>query len=245
MSEGAEPLRQQVGREGARPAGQLALCFQEAFTVTVRLRRGETVAADSETFRRRIKQLLVSADQDARDQGYDRQDVRLAVYAFVAFLDESILSSPQQMFSDWPRRPLQEEVFGDHRAGETFFQNLRDLLGRTDSPALADLLEVYLLCLLLGFRGRFGSGEGGELYSLVSRVRERIDRIRDVPATLAPSASPPSGERVPEARDRWARGLGWTAAGLGVLTAGLFVLYWLLLESGLEGIRLLAENIVG
>lgn len=245
MSQATEALQRQVGRAEARPAGQLALCFQEAFTVTVRLRRNESVAADSETFRRRIKQILVAANNDARDHGYDQDDTRLGVYAFVAFLDESILGSSQAMFSDWSRKPLQEEVFGDHRAGETFFHNLRELLDRRDSPALADLLEVYQLCLLLGFRGRFGSAEGGEIYSLISRVEERIERIRALPSELSPSGEPPAHEEAPEARDPWARRLTLAAAGTGGFALILLVAYLLLLGGGVDKIQLLAENLVG
>lgn len=244
MTGGTEALHAGVG-EGGRPVGQLALSFQEAFTVTVRLRRGERVAADAETFRGQIKRILSTADRNARDAGYDGREVRLAVYAFVAFLDESILNSRQSMFSDWPRRPLQEEVFGDHRAGETFFENLRELLGRGDSRDLADLLEVYLLCLLLGFRGRFGSGESGELRSLVSQTREKIDRIRGEPGALSPSWEPPADEQVPDAKDPWARGLAWIAGGAAGLALVLFLLYFLLLGSGLGEVRTLAEGIVG
>ena len=63
----------------------------------------------------------------------------------VAFLDESVLNSRNPIFADWLRKPLQEELFGTHIAGEVFFQNLQQLLGRSDSPDLADLLEIYHL----------------------------------------------------------------------------------------------------
>ena len=47
----------------------------------------------------------------------------------VAFLDESILNLRNPVFADWPRKPLQEELFGHHMAGEIFFQNLQPLAG--------------------------------------------------------------------------------------------------------------------
>src|SRR5690606_10520389 len=135
--------------------GQLALALQEPFTVAIRLRANRQVAADADSFRAHIKQLLGAADRAARRLGYDGGDVRLAVYAFIAFLDESVLNSNQPMFAAWPRQPLQEEIFGEHMAGENFFRYLDDLLARQDSEDLADLLEVYQLCMLLGFRGRY------------------------------------------------------------------------------------------
>ncbi len=56
--------------------------------------------------------------------------MQLATFAAVAFLDESMLNSQNPIFADWLRKPLQEELFGTHIAGETFFQNLQQLLGR-------------------------------------------------------------------------------------------------------------------
>lgn len=235
---------EQAGR-GSPPHGRLALCLQEAFTVTVRLRREEQQAGSAEAFRGNIKQMLVAADREARDAGYDRELVRLAVYAFVAFLDESVLNSSQEMFAEWPRRPLQEEVFGDHRAGETFFQNLRDLLSRPDSRALADLLEVYLLCLLLGYRGRYGSGQSSELRGLISDARQKIRRIRGGEEELSPSWRPTGADRVSRGQDPWIRRLTLAAgvcAALGVL---FLVVYSLVLGSGAEEIQALAREVVG
>src|SRR5687767_14449420 len=129
----------------AATRGELALALQEAFTVAVRLRAGRQVAADAASFRVHVKQLLASADQRARAAGYDGDTVKLAVYAYIALLDESVLNSAQPMFAEWSRQPLQEEVFGEHMAGENFFRTVQELLARQDSEAVADLLEVYQL----------------------------------------------------------------------------------------------------
>ena len=143
--------------DGASPRrGQLALALQEAFTAIARLRANRQVAADADSFRNRMKQVLSTAEQVGRQAGYSTDDVRLALFGVIAFLDESVLNSTQPMFAEWPRRPLQEEVFGGHTGGELFFQYLHQILQLQDSEDAADLLEVYQLCLLLGFRGRFG-----------------------------------------------------------------------------------------
>jgi len=69
--------------------------------------------------------------------------------------------------------PLAGRTFRHHVAGEVFFRNLQDLLGKTDSPDLADLLEVYHLCLLLGFAGRYSLGGRGELRAVARRWPKR------------------------------------------------------------------------
>ena len=73
------------------------------------------------------------ADQEARNRGYTAEDARLASFAVVAFLDESVLNLQNPVFAGWPRKPLQEEMFGGHVAGEIFYQSLQRLLERSES----------------------------------------------------------------------------------------------------------------
>ena len=213
--------------------GKLALALQEALTAIARHRAGKQVAADAESFRAQFKQLLRAADDEARAAGYAEADVRLALFAVVVFLDESIMSAPQPMFAQWPRRPLQEEIFGGSVGGEVFFQYLQQLLGRQESEPLADVLEVYQLCLLLGYRGRYG-GREDEAQMLASRLGDKIDRVRGGAAPLAPSWRP-TQQPLTSGRDPWVRRL--IIGGLAVLglTLVLFIVYAIVLHSGITG----------
>src|SRR5205085_994158 len=116
---------------------------QEALTAVARLRADRQPITDAAAFRAQMLQLLGRAEQEARQAGYEPADVRMAVFAVVALLDESALNARQPALADWARRPLQEELFGVHMAGEWMFQNVEQLLARPDTPALADLLEVH------------------------------------------------------------------------------------------------------
>jgi type VI secretion system protein ImpK len=218
-----------AGSSGRR--GHLAMACQEALTAVARLRTDRQVAADAEAFRSHLKRLLGQADGSARDAGYPADTVRLAVYAVVALVDESVLASSHPIFADWPRRPLQEEVFGEHMAGAVFFDNLRSLLGQQDSEELADLLEVYLLCLLLGFQGRYAGGDGAQLAAIKTAVSDKIIRIRGVSGELTPDWGPPAGERVPPSRDPWTRRLLIVAGATWVLVLLLWILYFVILRS--------------
>jgi type VI secretion system protein ImpK len=210
------------GELASRPRGHLALALQEALTATVRLRDGRQSAGNAEAFRGRMKQMLADTEQEARRAGYSGEDVRLAIYAVVVFLDESVLNSSLAIFSDWPRRPLQEELFGGHTGGEVFFQNLHQLLARPESDHLADVLEVHQLCLLLGFQGRYTRMDLGELRGLTLVVSDKIQRIRGRLGDLSPAWGPPPGETVATPRDPWVRRLGLAAGAAFVLT---WVLY--------------------
>jgi len=121
------------------------------------MRANRQGVTDPNAFRHNARSAPQCGNQ-ALAAGYSSDDVKLASFACVAFLDESVLNSQNPIFADWLRKPLQEELFGTHVAGETFFQHLQQLLGRPDSHDLADLLEVHYLCLVLGFGGRYSAG---------------------------------------------------------------------------------------
>jgi len=237
MSTILQPVQHPAGQPGRQ--GELALALQEALTVAVRLRAGRQVAADAVSFRAHIKQVLAASDQRARAAGYDGDTVKLGVYAYIALLDESVLNSANPIFADWSRQPLQEEVFGEHMAGENFFRTVQDLLGRPDSEALADLLEVYQLCLLIGFHGRYGADAGG-LHAINAAIATKIARIRsDAPGTseLAPDWRLPAVEQLTRGRDIWAKRLTVVALGALGFAVVLFLLYHLLLRSGIGELR--------
>jgi len=220
--------------------GQLALALQEVFTVTGRLRDGRVRPTDAKAFRNRVKELAASANDEGIAVGYSAKDVGLALYAAVALLDESVFNSGLDVSAEWARKPLQDELFGDHRAGENFFQHVSGLMQRDDSPGLADLLEVFQLCLLLGFRGKYASraqsgtssSDPEELASISRRLGERISRIRGELPPLS-GAWRPTGEVVATQNDPWVRRLVVVVATLAVVTGALFVLYRLLLPAGI------------
>jgi type VI secretion system protein ImpK len=220
-----------VNGAGERRGG-LALALQETLTVTVRLLSKRQVAADAAGFRAHVKQLLAAADEDTRHQGYGANDIKLAIYAVTVFIDESVLNSQLPMFADWPRQPLQEEIFGGHTGGEAFFENLRQILYRDDAEDVADLLEVHQLCMLLGFKGRYSMADPGELAAVIRAVGDKIARIRGGGA-LAPSWAVPANETIPVARDPWLKPLLIGAAGAAVVVLVLWVVMQLALHSGL------------
>jgi type VI secretion system protein ImpK len=217
-------------------SGRLALALQEPLTTITRLRANKQVAADAESFRIRIRQVLATSEQDARALGYPTDDVRFALFAVIAFLDETVLNCGQAMFADWSRRPLQEEVFGVHMAGQLFFQYLQQLVAREDTRDLVDVLEVYSLCLLLGFKGRFSSASGGDLQALMRQLGAKIERVRGKSGELSPHWRPSDAD-IGSRRDRWVPRLAVAAAIMLVVAAGLFTTFTLSLRSGAADLR--------
>lgn len=189
------------GKPGAEPAGSienLALLYQSLLTGIIRLKGQRQHIPDSETFRKRTKATLQEVERVAVATGYDVRDVRDTHFAVVAFLDSVILHSKDPVRSEWERRTLQEELFGQTDAGLVFFEKLDQFRSRRDSEQLADILEVYLLCLLLGFEGRYSGAQRGELEGITDSLRMRIEYIRGRDDRLSPSATlPPAPAPVP------------------------------------------------
>jgi type VI secretion system protein ImpK len=211
----------------------LALIYQEAMTAIERLRANRQSVNDANAFRHHTREALKGATNQALAAGYNADDARFATFAVVAFLDESVLNSQNPIFADWLRQPLQEELFGTHIAGEVFFQHLQQLLGRSDSQDLGDLLEVYYLCMLLGFRGKYSAGDRGGLNQIMNMTREKLHRIRGRFAGLSPAWMLPQ-ETLRGSSDPWVRKLTWIAAVcLGVMVIA-FVVYKVVLNSGLN-----------
>ena len=201
----------------------MASVFQEVLTAVLRLRSQPQTVQNTEALRGQLRQLLQTALAEARALGYSSQHVQMGVLVVVAFLDETVLNLGTPAAAEWSRRPLQEELFGGHLAGETVFQNLQALLQQQDAPELADVLELHCLCLELGYKGRYAFSNGGELRQMIQLCLAKIHRTRG-PQTMfaAPRLAPPI--QRPQ-KDRVARSLTVAAIVLAVVTIGSFAGY--------------------
>jgi type VI secretion system protein ImpK len=212
----------------------LALLYQNILTGIVRIQAARQSLTNVDTFRRRMKLALQEVEQKASAAGYGPGDIRDAAFAVVAFLDEAILSSKDPKAEEWRKRPLNVDLFGQAIAGDVFFDKLAEIERRNESPHQADLLEVFLLCLLLGFEGRFAPPLQGEAYQIMERLRGRVESIRGSRYRLSPSmeTSPQSVAPTPEAKTNWQ----WVVVGVVVAAAVLFWVYRWNLDSAVQSI---------
>jgi type VI secretion system protein ImpK len=180
-----EPVEASPSREN------LALLYQGLLTGIVRLQSQRQHISDGESFRRRTKATLQEVEQVAVAAGYDVRDLKDTHFAVVAFLDSVVLHSKDPVRAEWERKTLQEDLFGKSDAGVVFFEKLEHFRSRRDSAQLADIVEVYLLCLLLGFEGRYSGGSRGELDGIMQRARMRIQDIRGQRRQISPAGGLP------------------------------------------------------
>jgi type VI secretion system protein ImpK len=115
--------------------------------------------------------------------------VHLCKYAFCATVDELILMSQFKVRDAWQRQPLQLQFFGEQLAGEQFFVKL-ETLRREGAPRI-QILEVFHMCLLMGFQGKYLIEGSEKLNYLTARLGDEIAHLKGSRATFAPHWAPP------------------------------------------------------
>jgi type VI secretion system protein ImpK len=97
------------------------------------------------------------------------------LYPLAAFADEVFMSMPQYRVR-WVTNPLQLRYFKMVDAGEAFFLRLERLIAAPEGKKR--LLELYFICLALGFKGKYGMGGHGGLRELFEDLSVKLTDAR-------------------------------------------------------------------
>ncbi len=206
-------LARRDGR-GSRP--RLADDFARCFVFAMQL-RDATHFGNPDELRRRAVDLIDASARTARRSGAVLEDVRDAEFAVVALIDEAVLSSQWDGRDRWAAQPLQLERYERFDAGEVFFEKLDAIRGRSDG---AEVLEVFFLCLSLGFKGRYQFAAPDELRRLIEDVQAELLGRREELPPLSPHGLPRSTAQA----EGFAERKTWPfVVGAAVLLVLLFV----------------------
>ncbi|MDD1977002.1 type IVB secretion system protein IcmH/DotU [Pseudomonas tussilaginis] len=157
---------------------------QDFISMALIVRRGRQVTS-IKAFESSVERFFTDLERDARAANYSVEQVKDTQYALCAFLDESVLrSGDNELRQHFELQPLQFRYFGVHLAGEGFFEKIDSL--RADVKHNLDVLEVYHLCLALGFEGKFSLGQKDQLRYLANTLGQDIARYRKPPKALSP-----------------------------------------------------------
>ncbi|MCC2972460.1 type IVB secretion system protein IcmH/DotU [Massilia sp. IC2-476] len=204
----------QPGQKVERPPQRLVDIMYEGFYALFLLKNG-CGPQDKVAFSDNMTGFLADVDRNAKALGISAEDVTAAKYAFCSAVDEIILRSAFEVREAWETRPLQLRVFGDQLAGEHFFHRLEDL--RAKGQMHVEALEVFHMCLLLGFQGRYALDGRDKLDYLVARLGDEIARMRGRTRGFAPHADRPDQvvNRLQSDLSLWVLGAVFMVAGLG------------------------------
>lgn len=198
--------------------------YAEAFQLLHMLRAGP-VPMDRERLANEVRMLIGDVRKRALAAGIEVTSADDAGYAICAAIDEAVLASVCDFRKSWESAPLQLALYGDQLAGEHFFDRLERLRerGRSQLPAI----EVFHMCLTLGFRGRYHLDDEDKLRYLMARVADEISQARQGSTGLAPNWARPD---APAFRLRRIV----SAFAVGGLLAGIGITCWLALHAGLR-----------
>jgi type VI secretion system protein ImpK len=181
----------------------LADLCADAFLLIFYIRGGKD-PGQPDQLRKEVSLLLQDLEGRGKRRGFSEEDLKATRYALCALLDETILNSRWPFKDQWADRPLQLEHFGEHMAGERFFELLDRV--RKKGSRKVDLLEVFCITLILGFQGRYKLRGGEELNTLIRELIGEINGHRGGgPRGLAPHWPIPEEpvERPPQTVPRW------------------------------------------
>ena len=170
----------------AAPAEKLLMkdLIRDFLSMALLIRRGSQ-AQEVTQFVRSVEQFFNGLEHDARAAGYSVEQVKDTQYALCAFLDESVLRAGESpLRSHFEVHSLQFQYFGVHLAGEGLFEKLTQL--REDVKGNRDVLEVYHLCLALGFEGRYSLEQKEQLAYIANSLGQDLAKGQQVPQALSP-----------------------------------------------------------
>jgi len=117
---------------------------------------------------KRLTEEIKTFERVTRSAGISGDSVLAARYLLCSVMDEVVLNTPWGASSGWSQRTLLSLFHQETSGGEKCFLILQRLL---ETPGThLDLLELYYLCLSLGFQGK---------YRVMPRGNEQLEQIRD------------------------------------------------------------------
>lgn len=177
------------------------------FDAIARLKTSSEESVSQEDWGALLKQRLHEFERQAFEAQLSPNHVTEAKYALVALIDETVLRSKWPGKTEWMTQMLQVQVFGEHMAGQNFFNRLTQL--RQGGDLNLDVLEVFYIALCMGFEGKYSMEGKEKLLSLQLDLKNQIDLYR---GTQDPRLSPDAQHHVTALETKQKRWPSWTAA---------------------------------
>ncbi len=131
---------------------RLVNCFIELIAYVIYF-RSENCENDFsfDAFRNTCLKLIDQSEQRAEEVSCSAEEYDNARFAVFVWIDETIMKSSWQGQGQWKKNLLQRQFYKTSGGGVEFYQRLADI-----EPEQNELREVYYICLVSGFSGRYG-----------------------------------------------------------------------------------------
>ena len=186
------------------------------FDLVLRLKAG--IVAPSNELRPKVASMLNDFERRAERYRYNHKIIQVSKFALAAFVDETVLTNNFPLREQWEKSALQLELFGEQLAGNKFFEKLEAMLRQID--VTQDAVEIYYLCMLLGFKGRYAVYEQEKLLATMQETANALVKVgKIVPVELSPHWLVTDQPKPPEKRGMpiWAKITALGGLGIAVI----------------------------
>lgn len=143
------------------------------FDLILRLQAG--IVKPSNDLRPQIAKLLKDFEDRALRYRHRESIIQVAKFGLASFVDETVLTNDFNLKEEWEKYPIQLEYFGEQLAGNKFYDKLEAMLRQIE--VTADAVEVYYVCLLLGFKGRYAVYEHDKLLKIMQKTADALVKV--------------------------------------------------------------------
>jgi type VI secretion system protein ImpK len=165
----------------------------------------------------------------------------LAKYAIVAWIDDAMIFAEWPGNRWWQENPLEVQLYRERVAAYKFFQDAKEAAALQQK----DALEVFYVCVMLGFYGAyrpeaFGARDADEHRLFLRQydmppsreawAKQTRSYLRLQQGRPKIAINPREGDFAPPLEEKYAAIAAWLLAS--VLSAGLFFLGWFMFYTG-------------
>ncbi len=202
----------------------LRLCLSPLYQACMINTTSKTGTLDFNAFYQSTKDQLEHCVEELRHTTLTPQQCDMTLYALCAFIDESVMQSDWEHRSAWSTVLLQRDYFQESTAGVGFFKRLDELCSEPTTNKL--IISLYLLCLQLGFTGKYRLQGNEALLTL----RRTVSALAITDSTLLPDPLPVLEPRAPAWLPPYATGqlVLITASAIFLISAVFSVPFYLM-----------------
>lgn len=186
------------------------------FDLILRLRAG--IVQPSNDLRPKVAALLKDFEERALRYRHRESIIQVAKFGLASFVDEAVLTNNFPLREEWEKYPIQLEHFGEQLAGNKFYEKLEAMLRQIE--VTADAVEIYYVCMLLGFKGRYAVYEHDKLLATMQQTADALVKAGKIaPVELSPhwlvqdQPVPPEKKGMPT----WAKITAFGGLGFAVI----------------------------
>lgn len=169
---------------------RLTDCFMDIIAyVAYFLKSADARQPSYDQVRADILSKIAKSESCLENGSVSREDYNLARFAVFAWTDEAIMASSWEGRTQWQREKLQRLYYQTDDAGELFFERMNAM-----GVHQRDVLEIYYICLGMGFKGQY-CGVRDEI--LLEGLKDQILKI--LTGSSLDISSPEKRDLFPEA----------------------------------------------